>query len=261
MVRFRAIKSVALMLAAIVASLCGGLAGCRGWGGDSTHAPKSAGEAPSPPELAQRGKLIFDDTPRYAGKFVGNKLSCNDCHLNSGTADFSAPMIDMAGLFPMYNKRAGHIISLQNRIQECFARSEAGTPPPQDSPEMSALVAYVEWLSRDGVKGRSYPGRGLVKLPALKGDAVAGKAVYASECAACHGADGAGVPPVLPALWGNDSYNDGAGMNNPGKMASFVFYNMPQNHPRTLTPQQAYDVAAYVHTKSRPKFNQAFKSY
>jgi thiosulfate dehydrogenase len=251
-----------MALAMALAGCCAALAGCRGVGSRNGMATANSASAEiSPPPLAQQGKLIFDNTPKYAGKYVGNKLSCNDCHLKSGTADFSAPMIDMAGLFPMYNKRAGHIISLQNRIQECFARSEAGIPPPQDSEEMRAVVAYIEWLSRDGEKGKAYKGRGFVKVAALKGDPQAGKKIYAAQCASCHGTDGAGVPPVLPALWGNNSYNDGAGMNNPSKMSAFLIHNMPQDHPGTLTPQQAYDVAAYVHTKARPKFNQAYKGY
>ena len=33
-----------------------------------------------PAGLPQQGKLIFDNTPRYARQYVGNKLSCNDCH-------------------------------------------------------------------------------------------------------------------------------------------------------------------------------------
>lgn len=249
-------------MALAVLGSCAALAGCRGAGNpNGAPAANSASAQNTLPPLAQQGKLIFDDTPKYAGKFAGNRLSCSDCHLKSGTADFSAPMIDMAGLFPMYNKRAGHMISLQNRIQECFARSEAGRPPPENSAEMRALVAYVDWLSRDGVKGKPYPGRGFVKLPALKGDPVAGRGVYATQCAACHGTNGAGVPPVIPALWGNNSYNDGAGMSHPEKMAAFVIHNMPQNHPGTLNPQQAYDVAAYVDSQRRPKFNPAYKGY
>jgi thiosulfate dehydrogenase len=212
-------------------------------------------------ELIHQGKLIFDETPKYASSYVGNKLACNDCHIQSGTAAYAAPMIDLSGLFPMFNKRAGHVISLQNRIQECFARSEARRPLPDDSGEMQALVAYINWLSRDGVKGKAYKGRGLVKLPALTGDPVGGKSIYASQCAGCHGSNGAGVPPVLPAVWGPDSYNDGAGMNDTPKMAAFVIHNMPQNHPGTLTPQQAYDVSAYIHTMPRPQFNQAYKNY
>ena len=106
---------------------------------------------------------------------------------------------------------------------------------------MKAVVAYVDWLSRDGVKGKPYKGRGFVKLAALTADPLSGKAVYTFQCAQCHGSDGAGVPPVLPAVWGPDSYNDGAGMNNPAKMAAFVMHNMPQNHPGTLSAQQAWE--------------------
>jgi thiosulfate dehydrogenase len=253
---------IPLALASIL--LCMAASGCRDHQQSAVAVtgaenPRLAMNEPS--ALVNRGKLIFDETPKYAQGYVGNKLACADCHLQSGTADYSAPMIDIAGLFPMFNKRAGHIISLQNRIQECFSRSEAGRPLPIDSPEMQALVAYIDWLSRDGVKGKAYNGRGLVKLPTLAGNPIAGKAIYAAQCAGCHGSDGAGVPPVLPALWGNSSYNDGAGMNSPAKMAAFVVHNMPQNHPGTLSPQQAYDVSAYIHSKPRPKFDQAYKGY
>lgn len=207
------------------------------------------------------GKLIFDHTPKYASRYVGNQLSCGDCHINSGTAAHAAPMIDLPGLFPMFNKRAGHVISLEERLQECFTRSENGTPPPTDSKEIRALMAYINWLSPQDVKGKVYPGRGFIQLPPMTGDSRRGKLVYTQQCAACHGADGAGVPPVLPPVWGSGSYNDGAGMNNPQKMAAFLALNMPQNHPGTLTAQDSYDVAAYIHSKPRPKFNQKYKGY
>ena len=213
------------------------------------------------PALVRQGKIVFDETPKYASAFVGNKLSCNDCHIQSGTADKAAPMINLAGLFPQYNKRAGRVISLQDRIRECFVRSENGKPLPDDSEAMRGLVAYINWLSRDGVKGKAYEGRGLAKLPMLTGNPKAGKLIYTEQCAACHGKHGTGAMPILPPLWGRNSYNDGAGMDKPEKMAAFVSVNMPQNHPGTLTPQQAYDVSAYIHTMPRPKFNKAYKNY
>lgn len=257
-------SSTCLWLLAL--ALGAGLIGCtnpRSVGPRAKPSHVQSTNVPPGPEggLVERGKLIFDQTPRFASAYVGNKLACGDCHIDSGKAAYSAPMIDLANLFPMFNKRAGRVISMQERFQECFTRSENGRPLPKDSAEMQALTAYVNWLSRDGVKGKPYKGRGFVKLPDLTGNPAKGKSIYAAQCAGCHGADGAGVPPVLPPVCGPDSYNDEAGMNNPKKMAAFLIHNMPQNHPGTLTPQDAFDVASFVHTMPRPKFNQAYKGY
>ncbi len=249
--------------------LLGVVAGCSGPqpvtlpppGGNQSHYQAMEMPSGSAGQQIRLGKLIFDETPKYASAYVGNRLSCSDCHVQSGTADYAAPMIDMANIFPMYNKRAGRVISMQERFQECFVRSENGRPLPMDSREMKALTAYVDWLSRNGVKGKPYKGRGFVKVSELTGDPVKGKTVYATQCAGCHGVDGAGVPPVLPPVWGPGSYNDGAGMNNPQKTAAFLLHNMPQNHPGTLTVQDAFDVAAFLHTMPRPRFNPAYKSY
>ena len=207
------------------------------------------------------GKLIFDQTPKYAPSYVGNQYTCSDCHLQSGTAAYASPMIDLAQNFPAFSQRAGHIITLQQRIQECFTRSEDGQPPPVDGTVMNALVAYVNWLSAGGIKGRSYVGRGLVPVPGLKGDPLNGRIIYARQCAPCHGDHGAGVPHVLPPMWGPSSYNDGAGMNKPPKMAAFLLRNMPQNHPGTLSPQDAFDVATFIHSMPHPAFNHAYKGY
>ncbi len=253
--------SFLLSLAGIV--LFTGLAGCSSQPVHAASSPDRAqgSAAKEPPPLAVQGKLIFDRTPKYAHEYVGNQLACSDCHAGSGTVAHAAPMIDLAGLFPMFNKRAGHVISLANRIQECFTRSEAGTPPPENSPTVQALVAYIDWLSRDGVKGEPWPGRGLKQVAVLTGNPVAGKAVYGAQCAECHGANGAGMPPILPAVWGDNSFNDGAGMNKPAKMAAYVHSNMPQNHPGSLSLQQTWDVVAYILSKPRPKFNRAYRNY
>ncbi len=212
-------------------------------------------------DLIRAGRNIFVHTPQLAPQYVGGKVACGDCHIKGGTAAYAAPMVDLAEVFPLFNKRAGHEISLQDRIQECFTRSENGRPLPYDGHEMKALTAYIDWLSRDGIKGKAYKGRGFVKLAALEGDVPRGQQVYVSQCAACHGVDGAGVAPILPPVWGPSSYNDGAGMNSPKKMAAFLIRNMPQNHPGSLTPQQAWDVSAYVHSMPRPKFNEEYKNF
>ncbi len=260
-------RKAGLALSIVAFGLAVAIAGCAGPqpAAPSTAAQPASQAANIPAGAAgdqvRLGKLIFDETPKYASAYVGNKLSCSDCHIQSGTAAHAAPMINMAQLFPMFNKRAGRVISLQERFQECFARSENGRPLPMDSQEMKALTAYVDSLSIKRKKGETYKGRGFVAIDDLVGNPIRGKSLYANKCAGCHGANGAGVPPILPPVWGPDSYNDGAGMNNPKKMAAFLVHNMPQNYPQSLTAQDAFDVAAFVHSMPRPKFNQAYKDY
>ncbi len=161
----------------------------------------------------------------------------------------------------MYSKRAKRMISLYDRIEECFVRSENGKPLPHDSPEMKALVDYISWLSTPEPDNVPFHGSGLQLLTERKVDAKNGAKIYTEQCAGCHGSDGQGNPPIYPPLWGPYSFNDGAGMNNVQKLASFVQQNMPQNRMGMLTPQEAYDVAAFIHQKPRPHFDQTLAKY
>jgi thiosulfate dehydrogenase len=207
------------------------------------------------------GLNVFRDTPHYAAKYSGNKLSCSDCHLQNGVAAYSSPMVGVPGLFPMYRERSGRVVTFADRINECMTRSQNGRPFPYRSPELIGLIVYMQWLSQGWPTGNPFPTRGLVKLPALHGDPVNGAKIYAAQCAVCHQANGAGIPPNFPPLWGPTSFNDGAGMSHEAKMAAFVQYNMPQTHPGSLTAQQAYDVSAYVDSKPRPKFDKQYSIY
>ena len=200
------------------------------------------------------GLRIFNDTPKYAAAYVGNKMSCGHCHAKSGTAPYAIPIVGVPGLFPMYRDREKQVITFEERIEQCFQRSENGHRVPNNSPEMTALVAYSQWLSKDQPTAHQFPGRGLVHLPELSADAIRGSQIYSQQCATCHAPDGAGQPPKIPPLWGPDAYSDGAGMNDITKMAAFVQHNMPQTNPGSLTPQDAYDVAAYVHGKPHSRF-------
>lgn len=227
----------------------------------STTSSQAATPEDEQNQMLRLGREIFDETPRYAPSYTGAKMSCDDCHIHSGTEPYAAPMIDVADQFPAYSERAGRVISLEDRIQECFVRSQNGMPLPAGSTEMQGLVAYIQSLSRSGVKGKPYKGRGLVKLVLLTGNVTKGKQAYASQCASCHRADGAGFPPAMPPVWGPESFNDGAGLSKVENMAEFLFHNMPQNRPGTLTAQQSFDIAAFIHTMPRPKFNEAYSKY
>ena len=208
------------------------------------------------------GQQIIEHTPQAAAAYVGNQLNCADCHLDAGTRPGAGSLSGVSVIFPLYNPRSRRVITLADRVEQCFVRSENGRPVPYNSPTMVAILAYLSWLARGRPMGGPVAGRGFPGLPDdAHPDPRAGAAVYASQCAVCHGRHGTGQPPVLPPLWGPGAYNDGAGMNQIPKMAAFVAANMPQNHPGSLTPQQAFDVAAFVHAQPHPKLNPAYAGY
>jgi thiosulfate dehydrogenase len=207
------------------------------------------------------GFRIFQETPRYAAPYVGNRISCGNCHIQVGTVTYAMPLVGVPSWFPQYSARAKRMISLEDRIQECVTRSENGTPLPHDGPELRGLFDFFDWLTESQPADRPAPVRGLAVLPDLQSDLARGEKIYTDKCSGCHGTDGAGVPPILPPLWGPGAYNDGAGMNQPKKMAAFVLHNMPQNKPGSLTPQEAYDVSSYVASKPHPAYNHAYDNY
>jgi len=201
------------------------------------------------------GLRVLNNTPKYAAPYVGNKMSCGHCHIESGTVAGGIPLVGVPGMFPVYRDREKTVITFEERIEQCFQRSEHGRRVPNDDPIMVGLVAYAQWLSKGQVTGQPFPGRGFVKLPELNGDRDRGGQIYALQCALCHGEDGAGKPNAIPAVWGPNAYDEGAGMNDIAKMAAFVQHNMPQTDPESLSAQEAYDVAAYINSKPHEPFN------
>ena len=84
-------------------------------------------------EQVRWGYRIFTDTPREAARFTGGKVSCSNCHLNAGQRERALALVGVAGMFPEYNNRAARLISLPDRIVDCFLRSENGTARPRTS--------------------------------------------------------------------------------------------------------------------------------
>ncbi len=215
--------------------------------------------------LIKYGHDIIADTPKYMKKNVVAGMSCSACHIDAGVVKNGLPLA-VAGTFPQYSKRSKRFIALEDRLAECFLYSMNGTPPSYSSREMVAMVAYIHWLSRNrsiGTNGgtaiwKPHIAGELEKLPKPAHiDAARGATLYAAKCSACHQANGGGIAGTFPPLWGPKSFNSGAGMHKLGTMAGFVHANMPANAPGSLTVQQAYDVAAFVLSHSRPKFNAA----
>jgi len=211
----------------------------------------------SPEKLStiEYGKLLFTETPTYAAGYTPSRIACSNCHLGAGTAPFTAPVIGSDQAYPKYSARSKRNVTLEDRIQECMTRSENGRPLPHDSAEMHALLAYIRWLSEPHPTEAKFTGRGLEHLPALTPDPVHGAQIYAVQCAGCHGVNGEGARRPFPPLWGPEAFNDGAGMNTVEKMAPFIHAAMPQNRKGILSPQDAYDVAAFIHQHPRPAYN------
>jgi thiosulfate dehydrogenase len=69
------------------------------------------------------------------------------------------------------------------------------------------------------------------------------------------------MPSAVPPVWGPGAYNDGAGMNGVANMAAFVQQNMPADKPGSLSAQESYDVAAFIHSNPHTAFQQAYARY
>ena len=85
-------------------------------------------------EEIRRGFRIFTNTPHEAPRLAPGGMSCSNCHMNGGQREKSLPLVGVAGMFPEYNRRAGRLFSLGDRITDCFLRSENTTGGPL-SPE------------------------------------------------------------------------------------------------------------------------------
>lgn len=222
----------------------------------------------SPPKVIPQGKFgdvirfgkeVFDHTQSAAKPYVGNGLTCENCHLDSGRLANSAPMWAAFVSYPQYRSKNGKVDTLEERIQDCFRFSMNGRPPEADSKQLVGLVSYLYWLGTGAPVGAKLAGAGYPRLPKprLAADPDRGAPVYQAHCAMCHGADGLGQKAagayVFPPLWGSDSFNWGAGMHKVSAAAGFIEANMPLALGGTLANQEAWDVAAFVDSHPRPQ--------
>jgi len=201
----------------------------------------------------RRGLAILTATRDSLPGHVGNDLRCTSCHLDEGRRPNAMPWTGVAARFPQYRSRSASVQRLEDRINDCFERSLAGTAVAWDDPAMRDMVAYMAHLSEGIAHGSAVPGQGVPLGSAVPGDSVAGATLYGVECARCHGANGEGGVDV-PPLWGPRSYTIGAGMARLRTVAAFVRHNMPLDKAGTLTEQQAQDIATFVTTRPRPDF-------
>ena len=219
-------------------------------------------------DAIRAGEKIFNETNSHSlsGRYVGNEQQCANCHLDAGRLANASPMWSAWVAYPAFRKKNNKINDITLRIQGCFTysmnarASDVGFPPNANSHTMSNLLAYLYWISEGAPTGdKTMPGRGYPDLAEtnMGFDPTRGKIVYKQHCTACHGDNGQGVVnsgfTQFPPLWGDKSYNWGAGMHIVSIAAKFIKANMPLGKPNSLSDQDAWDVAAFINSQPRPQ--------
>ena len=227
--------------------------------GSSLSTEPSVPEGPLGASILLGRELVEKTTSHPLSKpFVGNALNCTSCHLKNGTDPKAASFIGLAGAYPAWAPREGRVITLEDRILNCFMRSCNGTRPPLGSEVSVSIVAYITWLST-GQPIRMNPRRPAgpnaitqLNVKAADADRKRGETLYEERCANCHGRNGLGNAKH-PPLWGERSYNDGAGLADVPQLASWLKVSMPLGEA-DLTETEALDIAAFVNQHPRPRF-------
>lgn len=236
---------------------------------ESPRAQVSTTSAPQPPrdlppgelgKVVQLGREIVEKTNTHplSKAYVGNDLTCSSCHLKAGTHPEAATFLGVATSYPAWSPREGRVITLEDRSLNCFMRSMNGVRPPLGSEVSVAITAYITWLSSElpvRMNAKKPLGPFAVKPLAIdvaKANIERGRKIYQHQCADCHGDDGAGGDEG-PPVWGERSFNQGAGLSQNDKLAAWLKVAMPLDEPH-LSEQEALDVAAFINSHPRPKF-------
>jgi thiosulfate dehydrogenase len=202
--------------------------------------------------------------PRGSVMQISNGMNCQNCHLEAGTKPFGNNYGAVASTYPKFRARSGGPESIEKRVNDCFERSLNGKPLDSLSREMRALVSYITWLGKDVRKGDKAEGSGLLEIEWLPraADPIKGRKLYLQHCNICHGRNGEGQKIsadspgyIYPPLWGENSFNTGAGLFRISNLGRYIYANMPNGatfENPILSPEQAWDIAAYVESMPRP---------
>lgn len=200
------------------------------------------------------GYELVNNTNVAADEYVGNALSCTSCHAGAGTDAKVSSLVGVTANYPQYIARSGDIVTIEERINGCMVRSMNGKKFEANSDELEAIVSYFAYISEGvpiGTK-RDWAGQtNMTNIPTPNVDS--GEKLYQQSCIACHASDGSGTGANSgPALWGENSFNDGAGMARMSRMTAYIKNFMPLGAEGTLTEQDAADLAAYILSQDRP---------
>ncbi len=214
-------------------------------------------------ELIMHTSLYFG--PKGSVAPLTNGMNCQNCHLQAGKKNWGNNYSLVYANYPKFRDRSGSLESIYKRVSDCFERSLNGTAPDSNSKEYQAIAAYIKWVGKDVRKGQKPVGSGIEKIPFLNraADPVKGQVLYTSLCQSCHGPNGEGQLALdgkfydYPPLWGEHSYNNGAGLFRLSNFAGYIKNNMPFNQAThdlpKLSNEEAWDLAAFVNSRPRPE--------
>lgn len=211
-------------------------------------------------ETVELGRLLVEQTSTHplTRDYVGAALNCTSCHLDNGTHPTAASFLEVATAYPAWAPREGRVITLEDRVLNCFMRSCNGVRPPQGGEAAVAILAYITSLSqgRPMAMNRESP-HGPRRVPGLQIQSATasverGREVYEARCADCHAVNGDGTDEG-PPVWGPRSFNTGAGLSKVANLAAWLKLAMPLEDA-DLSDREALDVAAYVNSHPRPDF-------
>lgn len=226
---------------------------------------KSTATSQFPPgelgEWVRLGEAIVEKTTEHplSKPFLGNDLNCTSCHLQNGRHPSAGSFLGTATAYPAWAPREKTVVTLEDRILNCFMRSCNGVRPPLGSKVSIAIQAYITWLSQgEPMRMNAQRPVGPRAVPHLaakpnSGSLERGRSLYAERCADCHLSDGKGDTDN-PPVWGERSYNDGAGLAKVENLGAWLKVAMPLDDA-TLTEQEAIDIAVFVNSHSRPRFD------
>jgi cytochrome c len=136
----------------------------------------------------------------------------------------------------------------------------AGTEQPKRHYGLGTPATAAEIAVRDVDVGPDGAG-----LPPGRGTPNEGQAIYARQCAVCHGDRGEGKLPLYPQLVGRDSIAEGFRFGSDPRLPKtignywpyattlfdYVRRAMPLNAPGSLSNDQVYAVTAYLLSANR----------
>ena len=99
-------------------------------------------------KLILYGRKLIIHTAKYFGpkgsiSKTTNGMNCQNCHLDAGTRPYGNNLGSTTSTYPEFLPRAGSVVTIPQKINECFSRSLNGTPIDTNSKEIDIKMGTL----------------------------------------------------------------------------------------------------------------------